>query len=83
MQAPTNKIPLINAKVLGQVRQRMEDATHTEQALDLVRGQVDALAGRAAAREQRWVAAGVPWDRDTVKRARFASLHLAQAFMSG
>lgn len=65
------------------VRQRMEDATHTEQALDLVRGQVDALAGRAAAREQRWVAAGVPWDRDTVKRARFASLHLAQAFMSG
>ena len=60
-----------------------EEASRTEQALDIVRSKIDTLGSRAAAREQRWVSAGVPWDKDVVKRARFASLHLAQAFMSG
>ena len=55
----------------------------TEQALDLVRSKIETLASKATAREQRGLTAGVPWDKDAVKRARFASLHLAQVFISG
>ena len=60
-----------------------EEAAHIEHTLDVARSKIDALAGRAAAREQRWTSTGVPWDRDALKRARFASLHPAQVFMSG
>ena len=60
-----------------------EEATRTEQTLDMARSKVETLAGKVAAREQRWVGAGVPWERDAVKRARFAALHLAQSFMAG
>ena len=60
-----------------------EEATRTEEALDIVRSKIETLSSQVTAREQRWVNAGVPWDSNAVKRARFASLHLAQTFMSG
>lgn len=51
--------------------------------LDVARSKIDALSGQVTSREPRWINAGVPWDKDAVKRARFASLHLAQVYMSG
>ncbi len=60
-----------------------EEGVRIEQALDEARGRVLALADQAAAQEARWVQAGAPWDRETTKRARFASLHLAHVFMAG
>ena len=60
-----------------------EEATRIEQALDEARSRVEALASRAAAQEARWLQAGAPWDRDVVRRARFAALHLGHVFMAG
>lgn len=66
-----------------QLGSHAEEAPHLEQSLDEARGRVDLLAARVNAQEARWVHAGVPWDRDAVRHARFASLHLAHAFMCG